>query len=227
MVATVALPVTIGTGGQSTKATIDATAVAQATTADVTFAYAGGATEAQLRACTTLVVSTGTGNTGWLRTSSWVIVTPPTLADAIASGDAYTVHYSAPDLFIDAVIPAPTPTPHGLAWVTADQILIHSGAYPDPAAAPPADAEWADLCAQAVSAAIDLRMTGVAILDVADFPELVVAARAAGVEAYKRREAVFGLTGYVDLQGAAIRLARDYLEGVAPLIARYATVGIG
>jgi hypothetical protein len=37
---------------------------------------------------------------------------------------------------------------------------------------------------------------------------------------------VYGLTGYVDLEGAAIRVARDYLEGVAPIIARYASIGI-
>ena len=56
--------------------------------------------------------------------------------------------------------------------------------------------------------------------------ELRWAALGAGVESYKRREVTFGLTGYIDLQGAAIRVARDYLEAIAPLIARYATVGI-
>jgi len=56
--------------------------------------------------------------------------------------------------------------------------------------------------------------------------ELVWCASMAGVEAYKRREAVFGLTGYVDLAGAAIRVARDYLEAQAPIIARYATLGL-
>ena len=62
----------------------------------------------------------------------------------------------------------------------------------------------------------------------ADAPPAELAGRAlgAGVERYKRREATFGLTGYVDLQGAAIRVARDYLEAIAPIIARYATVGI-
>ena len=48
----------------------------------------------------------------------------------------------------------------------------------------------------------------------------------AGVEAYKRREAVFGITGYVDLQGAAIRVARDYLEAQRPILDRYATPGL-
>jgi hypothetical protein len=107
-------------------------------------------------------------------------------------------------------------------WVTADGIL---GAVGVPI---PADAEstaWAEACAAAVSAGIDLRLRGVAYasppvepplpLDPADYPELAFAATVAGAEAYKRREAVYGLTGYVDLEGAAIRVARDYLTGIA------------
>src|SRR5262245_44257361 len=106
--ASIALPVTIGSGGSSAKASIDAEAVAAAPTADVTFAYADGATEAKLRACTSLDVK-ASGSVGYLRTPSWVIVTPATLADAIAAGDVCTVHYSEPDLFVDSVTPAPTP----------------------------------------------------------------------------------------------------------------------
>jgi hypothetical protein len=94
-----------------------------------------------------------------------------------------------------------------------------------------ADTAWAEACAAAVNAGIDSRMAGVAYveplaIDPAFYPELTYAADVAGAEAYKRREAVYGLTGYVDLEGAAIRVARDYLEGVAPIIARYATIGI-
>jgi len=111
-------------------------------------------------------------------------------------------------------------------WVTADEILVSSGAYADPLTATPADSQWAALCASAVSEGIDYRLGGVIFTDPLEPAELVVAARVAGVECYKRREATFGLTGYVDLQGAAIRIARDYLESVAPIIARYATVGI-
>lgn len=114
-------------------------------------------------------------------------------------------------------------------WVSAAAILTAVGI------AVPADAEstaWAEACAAAVNAGIDRRMTGVLAVnppgepDPADYPELTYAATIAGAEAYKRREAVYGLTGYVDLEGAAIRVARDYLEGIAPIIARYATVGI-
>jgi len=111
-------------------------------------------------------------------------------------------------------------------WVTGAAILVQSGAYPDAAGASPADSDWADACADAVNAGFDARLDG-ALYPAPPLPaELVWAALAAGVEAYKRREASFGLTGYVDLQGAAVRIARDYLEGVAPLLARYATVGI-
>jgi hypothetical protein len=88
------------------------------------------------------------------------------------------------------------------------------------------DADWADACASAVSAGLDMRLFGTVIDPLALPAELTWAALMAGVEAYKRREATFGLTGYVDLQGAAIRVARDYLESIGPIIARYATVGI-
>jgi len=117
-------------------------------------------------------------------------------------------------------------------WVSADSILGAVGIT-----APDADASaWAAACAAAVNAGIDVRLRGVPYLtppvdppvplDPAAYPELTFAAQVAGAEAYKRREAVYGLTGYVDLEGAAIRVARDYLEGVAPIIARYATTGI-
>jgi len=110
-------------------------------------------------------------------------------------------------------------------WVTGAAILAALGvATPDAT-----DSAWADACAAAVNAGIDARMAGVPVIDPPDpgaYPELTWAATIAGAEAYKRREAVYGLTGYVDLEGAAIRVARDYLEGIAPIIARYATVGI-
>lgn len=120
------------------------------------------------------------------------------------------------------------------AWVSADAILTAVGIAPGSADAD--STAWAVACAAAVSDGIDLRLRGVVYpvppieppppVDPADYPELTFAATIAGAEAYKRREAVYGLTGYVDLEGAAVRVARDYLEGVAPIIARYATIGI-
>jgi hypothetical protein len=108
-----------------------------------------------------------------------------------------------------------------MEWVTAELILAQAGAGASPS---PADLEWATACANAVNAGIDFRLEGAVYVDPP--AEVLWCARSAGVESYKRREATFGLTGYVDLQGAAIRVARDYLEAQAPIIARYATFGL-
>ena len=111
-----------------------------------------------------------------------------------------------------------------MEWVTGGGILTHLGvAIPSPE-----DRTWSDLCAAAVNGGIAVRLSDALLVNPPDglYAELNYAATLAGAEAYKRREAAFGLTGYVDLQGAAIRVARDYLESVAPIVARYATVGI-
>lgn len=101
-------------------------------------------------------------------------------------------------------------------------ILARSGASSSPS---PDDQEFAELCASAVNAGIDSILEDAVGVD-EDEPEIVWLASMAGVEAFKRREAVFGITGYVDLQGAAIRVARDYLEAQRPILARYATPGL-
>lgn len=89
------------------------------------------------------------------------------------------------------------------------------------------ESAWADACAKAVLSGITVRLNGASITNPPP-DELQVAATLAGAECYKRREATFGLTGYADMEGAAIRVARDYLDGVKPLIDRYgAGPGIG
>lgn len=108
--------------------------------------------------------------------------------------------------------------------------------YPDGAAVlafvgitSPTDDEtaWADAVAKAVEHGISVKLNG-PVVDPEGQQELEVAAMLACAEAYKRREATFGLTGYADMQGEAIRVARDYLDGVAPLILRYGNgPGIG
>jgi hypothetical protein len=109
-------------------------------------------------------------------------------------------------------------------WVTAETILKRAGA---PATPDANDTEWAEACADAVNAGFDKRLEGTDYVIPGPLPaELIFAAQTAGVEAYKRREAVFGITGYVDLQGAAIRVSRDYLDAVEPILARYASPGI-
>lgn len=110
-------------------------------------------------------------------------------------------------------------------WTTAAVILARSGAPDSPS---PDDQEFAELCAGAVNAAIDSVLADALIVNplLTSEPELEWLASMAGVEAYKRREAVFGITGYVDLAGAAIRVARDYIEAQRPILARYATIGL-
>ena len=110
-------------------------------------------------------------------------------------------------------------------WVTAAQIMKQAGAADDSPSGP--NAEWAGVCAAAVNEGMDKRLEGATYPSPPLPGELVLAARTAGVEAFKRREAVYGITGYVDLQGAAIRVSRDYLDAISPIIARYATPGIG
>jgi hypothetical protein len=126
------------------------------------------------------------------------------------------------DLYVRYVgEPLPAPPDGAIEWVSADEIRAQVGNLPPD----PGDA-WAMACADAVNAGIDRRLEGVEVLAREDLPEVLWSARTAGAEAYKRREAVYGLTGYVDLQGAAIRVARDYLEAIGPQLARYATRGI-
>ena len=108
-------------------------------------------------------------------------------------------------------------------WVTADLILVRAGA---PAVPADDDVAWAEACAAAVNAGLDKRLEGATYVAPPLPAELVWVAQTAGVESYKRREAVFGITGYVDLQGAAIRVSRDYLDAASPIIGRYATFGL-
>jgi hypothetical protein len=108
-------------------------------------------------------------------------------------------------------------------FTTAALILAYVGVKT------PSEAEqaWAEACADAVNNGVEVWLNGAAILN--PLPsELQTAATMAGGEAYKRREAPFGVTGYNDMEGNAIRLARDYLEGVKPVIDRYGNgPGIG
>jgi len=101
-------------------------------------------------------------------------------------------------------------------YVTGAEVLAQVGA-PDPSQV---ETDWAVLVASAVNDGIDARLAGATITDPPP-PELVTAARYAATEAYKRREVAFGVMAYADLQGQAYRIARDYLEGVRPIIDRY------
>ena len=89
--------------------------------------------------------------------------------------------------------------------------------------------DWADMVAAAVLSGATTRLNGAVIESPSGAEdELNVAILLAAAEGFKRQEATFGLTGYADLEGNAIRVARDYLAGVQPLIDRYGNgPGIG
>ena len=111
-----------------------------------------------------------------------------------------------------------------MEWVTGAEVLAFVGID----APKPGESEWADAVAIAVSSGIDTRLNGGAVPAGAPEAEVRVAATLAAAEGFRRRTAPFGVTGYADLQGVAIRVARDYLEGVRPLVDRYSNgPGIG
>lgn len=93
----------------------------------------------------------------------------------------------------------------------------------------PEDTTWADMVAKSLVSGLTSRLNGAVITSPSGAEdELNVALLIGGAEGYKRREATFGLTGYADLEGSAIKVAKDYLDGVKPLINRYsAGPGIG
>jgi hypothetical protein len=111
------------------------------------------------------------------------------------------------------------------AWVTGAAILQFRGI-----AAPSAEeTTWANACALAVNAGIDQRLNGATVADPSPgHDELAAAALIAGGEAFSRRSTPFGVTNYADLTGVAIRVARDYLDSIGPMIARWSNgPGIG
>lgn len=55
----------------------------------------------------------------------------------------------------------------------------------------------------------------------ADTAELAEAAKLAGAQLWARRSAPFGVTGYADAEGGAIRVASDPIAGVRPMVTRH------
>ena len=112
-----------------------------------------------------------------------------------------------------------------MAYVTGAEVLAFVGA----SAPTSIETEWAEACANAVESDISVRLAGAVIEEPSGAHDaLCVAARLAAAETYKRKEATFGVTGFSDLQGTAVRVARDYMDSVYPIINRYRIVaGIG
>lgn len=104
-------------------------------------------------------------------------------------------------------------------WVTSEEILAAVGVELPTAG----EAEWAAVCADAINAGFDRALEGSAVTGTE--PEIIAQARRAGSELYKSREAPYGVTGFADLSGTAIRLARDPLESSWPVLRRYAAPG--
>jgi hypothetical protein len=104
------------------------------------------------------------------------------------------------------------------AWTSSASILALAGVT-----APTGDdTAWAVSCADGINAEIDVYLGLGAIAPEPDRDGAIGrVADLAGVEAYKRREAPFGITGFADLEGAAVRLARDSLEGQKPTLDRW------
>src|SRR5262245_50768077 len=99
-------------------------------------------------------------------------------------------------------------------FVISADILIYLMGDKTPS---PEEITWADACASAVNSGITVRLNGAVIDNPSDaYDELHLAAIIAGGETFKRKEAPFGLTGYADMEGNAVRLAKDYLEAIRP-----------
>lgn len=111
-------------------------------------------------------------------------------------------------------------------WTTAAAILEHAGG----SSPSEADTAWAELCAAAVSAGIDTRLghPGDETEAPDEWAELTRAALTAGAYAYKARETPLGVMTFADLSGSAVRVARDAIATIAPIIDRYRSdFGIG
>jgi len=110
------------------------------------------------------------------------------------------------------------------AWVTGSEILAHVRVT----APTSLDTSWANACAGAVNAGINAYL-GTAAADPSPEMAAEISANAltAGGDAYRRRDAPFGLSSYSDISGVATRVARDYLEGIRPQLERWRTVADG
>jgi len=107
-------------------------------------------------------------------------------------------------------------------FVTSAEILSYVGVKSPTTE----DTAWSVACAAAVNDRITVRLNGAEIVDPPP-AELHTAAIMAGGETYKRREAPFGITGFSDIEGNAIRISRDYIDSISPIISRYSVPGIG
>ena len=103
--------------------------------------------------------------------------------------------------------------------ITGAELLAWAGAT-NPNAT---ETAWATACADAVNAALAQRVPDLVDTD-PGWPDVKAAATIAGGELYKRREAPFGVVTMADA-GELVRLARDYLAPVMPIVNRWTPTG--
>lgn len=110
-----------------------------------------------------------------------------------------------------------------MTWETTADAILTAGGKPTTAGA---DKDWATLCAAAVNAAIETRLNGYTVEAASNAEaELARSALLDGLEAFRAKDARFGVLT-VGPDGEPVRVATDILWSV-PVIARYATPGIG
>jgi hypothetical protein len=109
--------------------------------------------------------------------------------------------------------------------LTPDELLTYCGA-PEPHDT--ADLAWASLVIAGATAGISraLNRGDAPVLEPGASAELTMALRFAAAEGWKRREAPFAVLPYADLSGAAVRLSRDYLESIRPILQRWNRVSL-
>jgi hypothetical protein len=120
----------------------------------------------------------------------------------------------------------PSPWPPELpVWITAAELLPLVGITGTPTAA---QSERAQLAADSVNtgmARVLDRVPGDPVLEVGR-PELEHAAAQAATYAYRRFDTAFDSVNYADLT-VPVKVARDALAYVAPLLERWRRIGVG
>ena len=84
----------------------------------------------------------------------------------------------------------------------------------------PGESDWADMLAPAINAAIWKYLGNWVRTDIADAEIRAAAHRAFGY-GWKYREAPFGEAQWLDEQGGAVRLAKDWIDPIKPILDRW------
>jgi hypothetical protein len=105
-------------------------------------------------------------------------------------------------------------------WVTPDQGLAFVRIIVPTAA----ETDWANTLAAAINSGIDGYLGAGFQVDYPPQPEILASAQRAFGYAWKYREAPFGEAQWLDEQGGSVRLARDWIDPIKPILNRYRDV---